>query len=434
MPHTINTNEKMGHPATVLENQQHSPLNGRLLLLVFLVAFVARGGWGTFRMLRGGDQYALEFPDERDYWSLAESVARGDGLIGEHGFRALRMPLYPSLLSLFAHSEAGVLTTRILQWAIGAAAAVLTAMIGARIGGRPMGLVAGLLVAADPFLVFFASLLLTETLFITAQNALLLVSWPLLDRQRRARLSRWLAVGAMAAVCIYIRESSIVLCFLLTVVLIWRRGADRSAVLGGLAVLVIVLTALAPWALRNHRVTGSWCWLTHRGGISLYDGVGPQATGAGDLGSIKQMDAVRGMDEVAWNRYFLDASLHAIRDDPLRILRLAAVKIARTWNPVPNADTYQSALIRLVSAAWTIPVYLLAGVGALRLWPRQRNAVLVLLLPALWILTMHALFVGSVRYRVVAMPMLEVLAAAGLTLLSRRTEPPDRGSGLRSVP
>ena len=50
---------------------------------------------------------------------------------------------------------------------------------------------AGLLVAIDPFLILLSSLLLTETLFITALVALWLAGWDLQHRSRGAGLGRW---------------------------------------------------------------------------------------------------------------------------------------------------------------------------------------------------------------------------------------------------
>ncbi len=407
-------------------------LSVRLLFAIFLVALAARAGWGVISATRTEDPQRLQFPDEVDYWSIAQSVARGEGIVGEHGFRALRMPLYPGFLGLFASRENGVLAARTVQWVIGAVAAVLVALLGVRIAGHGAGLLAGCLVAVDPFLVFFASLLLTETLYITAQCALFVVGWRLLRPDARSSIARWAAVGLCAAVCVYARESSVLLCSLWVALLVAVRRGNRSSLLGGAAAVVMVAVSLLPWALRNQRGTGDLCWLTHRGGISLYDGVGPQATGASDLGNIKQMDAVRGLDEVAWNRYFMDRALDSIRTDPARIVRLAPVKLARTWNPVPNVDTYQSALIRLVSAAWTIPIYLFALVGSIHLARRDRPAVAALLLPAVSVAMLHSVFVGSVRYRLIAMPMIEVLAAVGIAwLFTRKTATPAAVSASR---
>jgi hypothetical protein len=171
-------------------------------------------------------------------------------------------------------------------------------------------------------------------------------------------------------------------------------------------------------------VTGDWCWLTHRAGISLYDGVGPQALGTSDLGDVKQSEAVRGLDEVAWNRYFFDHAVAAIKTDPERVLKLAGVKLTRMWNPIPNVQTYRSRAVRWFSAAWTIPTFALAAVGVMllsigKLRGGLRTA-LFLLLPAMYFSAVHSLFVGSVRYRLAAIPMIEILAAVALMAIYDR--------------
>ena len=138
----------------------------------------------------------------------------------------------------------------------------------------------------------------------------------------------------------------------------------------------------------------------------------------------KQMPAVRGLDEVAWNRFFLRESLHALRTDPARIVRLAGIKLGRMWNPVPNVDRYGSGAVRAVSAVWTIPTFVLALIGAALLIrgsaPEGWRIAVLLLLPALYLSALHSLFVGSVRYRLGAVPMLEMLAAYALVVLVDR--------------
>ena len=125
------------------------------------------------------------------------------------------------------------------------------------------------------------------------------------------------------------------------------------------------------------------------------------------------MEAVQELSEVEWNRYFWDKSMTIIKGDPGRIARLATVKFARMWNPIPNVETYQSLLIRTVSVLWTLPTFLLALIGTYLLWRMEnhfsRKILLWLLLPALYYSAIHSLFIGSIRYRLGAIPMLEML-------------------------
>lgn len=388
------------------------------LLLILVVALVLRAGYGGVQMWRAPDPAALTFPDEEQYWTMAQALRQGQPLTDELGFHATRMPLYPAFLSLFAGSDEGVVGVRFCHWFIGAAAAVFAALLAARIAGPGVALVAGLLVAADPSCVGLSSLLLTETPYVTTVAALWWVGWPLQLAGRSSQMKRWAAVGALSALAIYLRPSAAGLVLVWVLFLLVRRGFDRQGWAGVVVVAAVVVVSLVPWAERNRRVTGHWCWLTHRAGISLYDGVGPQATGASDLGPIKSMPAVAGLDEAAWNEYFLTESWRSIRADPLRIVRLAGIKLVRTWSPVLHAKELRSPVIRLAFAVWSMVFFGLAIVGLAEL--RKRPGVCVgLLLPVLYLSGLHSLFVGSVRYRAAAIPMLAVLAAIGAATLWR---------------
>jgi hypothetical protein len=414
-------------------------LHWRWWLTIFVAALLMRSAWGTTRFLRADDPTVLEFPDEEQYWMMARSLWNGEGLRDELGFRATRMPLYPGVLSAFTAIPSGVLAAKAAQWLVGALAAGLTAAVAATLFDRRIGLIAGFLVALDPFLTFFSSLLLTETPFVTALVALWWMLSPMTRRDPRIRagsgsdrtpgegFGRWIVVGLLSAVCVYLRESSLGLVIGAMGFVVICRRFEGKVVIGATLSLGVVVAALVPWAARNQAVTGDWCWLTHRAGISLYDGVGPQASGESDLGAVKQSEAVRGIDEVAWNRYFLDHAVSAIKADPGRVLELAGVKLTRMWNPIPNVETYRSRAVRWFSAAWTIPTFALAAVGVMllsigKLRGGLRTAMF-LLLPAMYFSAVHSLFVGSVRYRLVAIPMLEILAAVALVAIYDRIRP-----------
>lgn len=393
------------------------------MLLVFIVALLARAGWGTLSLIRADSPTALTYPDEEQYWSMADSLADGNGMRDELGFRATRMPLYPGILSLCARFDSGLIMAKALQWFLGAAGAVFAAMLAARVAGPRAGLLAGVLVGVDPFLVFFSSLLLTETLLVTLLCGLWCLVWPWMAGKSPASFSRACLVGLVAAACVYARPSSVGLLVLLGLVLVVRGRFSKRAIAAVGISTVIVVASLVPWAMRNQHVTGRWCWLTLRGGISLYDGVRPDAAGDSDLGNVKNAPQVAGMDEVQWNDHFMREATRLIAEDPVRIVRLATVKFLRTWNLFPNVATHQSTLVRLVSGGWMTVVLVAAIIGIVR----HRRAgltwlgVMVLLLPAVYLTLLHCLFVGSVRYRLPAMPMIEVLAAVAITCLINGT-------------
>lgn len=383
-------------------------------LVVFLVALAARGAWGAARWSREGSPPVLAFPDEQQYWGMAASLRAGDGLRDELGFRCGRMPIYPAFLSVLAAGKHGVAAAQAAQWLVGAVAAAMLSVFAGR-WGRGVGAVAGLLVAVDPFLVFSSSLLLTETMVVAALIALWLAIW--LAGQDTCTYRDWIAVGVLAGLCVLIRESSL---GLVAAGLVWLVAVKRfqlRAVAGIGVVAGFIGLMLLPWAVRNHQILGEWRWLTTRGGISLYDGVGPEADGSSDLGDVKQSAEVAGLSEAQWDAHFQAKAWESIRQDPVRVVRLAGVKLARMWNPLPNVESHRSGAAALISAAWAGPIFLLAMLGAvilIRSGVGGWRSALFLLLPAIYLSLLHSVFVGSVRYRLPAMPFLEILAAIAL--------------------
>lgn len=191
----------------------------------------------------------------------------------------------------------------------------------------------------------------------------------------------------------------------------WRKRNHRSIGRGCLVLLATGL-ALIGWGYRNSVVLGQWQFLTTRGGISLYDGVKPGATGASDLGAYKADPAVDGLSEVEWNQYFAQKSYEAIAKDPLRIVGLIPTKLLRTWSPVPNAGDLKSWTVRLIFGCWYVPLAVMVGVG---IWSIRSNAMVWMgcLIPAICISVIHSVYVGSLRYRLAAIPTLAILAALG---------------------
>lgn len=403
--------------------------------MIFGVALALRCAWVLVHGLRGSAADGLTFPDEEQYWALAKSLAAGHGLVDEFGYRATFMPLYPAFLSLFVGWTHGMLVARIVQAAIGAAAVIPISLLANRLAGRRAAIASAMLVALDPFLVFgFSNLLLTETIFTTLLCAAIFAAWPM----TRANASRaracsedsacpcppWLraiVAGVLFAAAIYVRPS--VTAFVpLWAIVCWLVARDRGrAATTDATFVVTVVLLLVPWAVRNHRVLDEWEWLTTRSGISLYDGIGPRAAGGSDLAYTKTMPNVRGMSETQWSGYFSREAWRIARDDPGRVVRLAWTKFKRTWSFVPNEPGSRTPVKMLASAVW-MSVVLAAGVIGIIRMRRGREAVL-LLMPAVYFTLLHMVFVGSVRYRIPAMPLIYVLS--GWAVARRPAPPPD---------
>jgi hypothetical protein len=196
----------------------------------------------------------------------------------------------------------------------------------------------------------------------------------------------------------------------------------RHAIVPALVAAVLTVAVLLPWAWRNHRVLGRWVWSTSNDGITLYDGFHPAATGASDQSFVANMPHVREMGELERSDFFAAEAKRWMGDNPGRVVRLTAVKLGRTWSPVPLSAEFGRPLYRAVALLFALPfdVLVIAGIFASRL---PRAAVAYLLVPALYFTAVHALSVGSLRYRLPAEPPLAVLAAAGAArVIARKNE------------
>ncbi len=402
-----------------------------ILLLAFGLALLVRVGWVLVRY--GGEHAPEPYPDETAYWLSARSLASGRGLRDEFGFRATYMPAYPAFLSLFVPCERSALWAGLAQAVLAAAVAPATAFLAWRFlawsdgtgvdadAGRRQALAAaaaGAAAALDPFLVYFSGLFLTEAVF----ASVLVAAWAALVGPATGAGARpvrdGLVAGLLLLACVMLRPSAVFLAAAGAAVLVLRHGPVRGP--GGTAVLVAVMAAgLLPWALRNQQVLGQRVWLTTRGGISLYDGFRPGADGSSDLAHTKLMPEAQGLSEPEWDRFFRRRAVEAVKQDPVRSIRLAGVKLLRTWSLRPNVESHRGGTAAVVGAAWTLLVLLSGAVGVVR---RRRavGACLALLSPVVVTTLLHMVFVGSVRYRVPVMPMLAVLGASCLVRPSCR--------------
>lgn len=422
----------------------------RQLLLVLAAAMLLRLAWVGVRYARNDAWAALPYPDEEAYVLGARSLAAGAGLIDEFGYRATYMPAYPAFLSLFVIREQGLLWARVVQALLAAAVAPATYLLAHefvrwRAGANTsqaddkwmsfVPLIAGALAAADPFLVFFSGLLLTEALYAAA----LVGGWACVMCAARPKpnpashvndrpepgstlaqpsstswgLEAAFAGGLLLLLAIMLRPGGAILALAGAAgIVLMRRFSLRGQACAVFLVAVLAL-GLLPWAYRNARVIGEWRWLTTRGGISLYDGVGPKAGGDSDLAYTKLLPEVRNLSETQWDAWFRERSWSAIREDPARVARLGWAKLRRTWSLSPNVAEYRQGTSAKVSLAWMLAVLSSAVVGA---WISRRawGAILLLLTPVILTSLMHMFLVGSVRYRVPVMPMVMVLSATGL--------------------
>lgn len=183
------------------------------------------------------------------------------------------------------------------------------------------------------------------------------------------------------------------------------------------AALCFVLASAAvllPTVIRNYRVIGHFVPVRVGSGESLLEALGPWADGGPGMDRIVWPADDGQADEYERDRNCRQAAIAWAASHPRETLDLAFAKFARTWSVTMNFSPYTSLLYGLICWLTVAPVYFLAAAG---LWSIRRQPALVALLlaPAVYFTLIHMVFVGSVRYRLPAMPLLFVAAALAIS-------------------
>ncbi len=346
------------------------------------------------------DVVSADLPDQREYLAIAANLMTGQGLqfhddrFGDTVY-AFRSPGYPSFL---AGLRCDLRTIRIVQAILDTSTVLAIYLLATQWLDERQSLIAAALVGLNPFLIFFTSLLLTETLFTTT------LVWGLVMLARK----QWIGLASIALALLIRPPAAALVPFACA----FAAGLSPRKMLAGFAIGVATsLIVLFPWAYRNHQMLGVWIWTTTNAGQTQYDGFRDGADGSSNLAELKTMPELAGKNEVERNAYLAERGRELMRADPQRSAGLAVKKIARTWSPVPLSDEYASKRNITVGLLYSLPLFglTLIGLGRKNL---PNSAKLFCLLPAIYFTASAAATVGSLRYRIPAEPMLAVIAAS----------------------
>jgi 4-amino-4-deoxy-L-arabinose transferase-like glycosyltransferase len=402
--------------------------------------------WLVHRKGTGTDPVPLcLFPDTRIYWELARALRAGGPYeivdYSDIPHFALRTPGYPMMLAacqvVFGERT---LAVRLVQAVLGTLCVYLVYCLARQLDGESpsarsvkapgrrwtIPLIAAALTAFNPYSVMLSVLILSEAVFEPMMLASLLglaVLWGRAPEARGSRRGGWAAAcvatlvplgsGAAAGAAVLVRPSwALFLPVMLVAWVVARRGDRRVLAGAGLCVLGVVLT-MAPWWYRNWQVYGRFVPTALWFGASLYDGLNPKATGASNMDEFRADPAIWPLDEQDQDAELSRRAWDFAREQPLRVLWLAAVKFGRYWSPWPNAEGFRNPVLAVASSVVELPVFILMAMG---LWVRRRDGRAWVLLagPILYFCAVHLVFASSMRYRIPGEVPALSLAASGL--------------------
>ena len=395
--------------------------------LAVRVAWVMGGNWSPTRLVG----------DAGHYHPLANLIAAGQGFVDPEDpsrVTALHPPLHPLMLA--AASALGLETWtahRLVTAATGAAAILLIGLLGRRVGGQRVGVVAAALAAVYPIFVRVDGAVLSESLYGCLIAACLLAAYRLLDRPGpRAAL----LLGALIGLAALTRAEALLLLPLLALPVAWRAGG-RRLLHGGLA-CVAVLCVVAPWLVRNLSAFDGAVLISNNSGTAIAGANCDQTYSGIDLGlwGFACLRPIRrpGESEAEHAAKLRERGIDHAREHPARLALVLPVRVLRTW------DLYQPLRQAHFSEGTHIQLYRLGLVGyyavaLLAVWGlvllrRRAQPLLILLAPALLVTITSLLTYGLPRFRHAAEGPLLVLAAVAVTqaaaLVRRRSSGDDR--------
>ena len=352
------------------------------------------------------------WPDGLEY----EAVARSLLLHGTYGLQTLRPPGYPTLIAgVYALFGENLLALRVVEALMGAASVAIVGLAGAATFGRSAGLLAATLMALHPVLAFLPSTQYSENtlvLVLAAAFASAFAAW------RRGALGWWALAGALFGIGALVRPTTVFLLpgLGLGLVLLLRR--ERRGIQPVVVALVALVTIVAPWVVRSHRVHGQWFFVATGGGRQFW--VGNNARATAETSSPTQWNAAEREslasypDEIARERWHYREGLRFVRAEPVRAAGLYLKEITNLFALWP--ETFSRAVAigglgRWAQGAATLTIF----AGALLALARLRaEPLLVPLWLAIASFTLaSAAFFTVMRYRMVIEPCLLWLAGFG---------------------
>jgi 4-amino-4-deoxy-L-arabinose transferase-like glycosyltransferase len=243
-------------------------------LTLWLAAAILVLGLGL-RAYAVAEPVANPADDSHAYYGLAKALYE-EGSYGGPEFQDSSdwSPGAPLLYaaSFYATGGAREGTARIVEALLGVAAIVVVFLLGRRLGGSPVGLIAAFGMAAYPPFIHSTGELMSEPpALLTLPAAVLAFLWA----SEQERLRAWLLPGLMFGLTAMLRPEYLLVGAAFVLLAAVKAGTSRGWRLGlggGALALAALLLPIVPWTVRNEVVLDRTVPISTGGGKALYVG------------------------------------------------------------------------------------------------------------------------------------------------------------------
>jgi 4-amino-4-deoxy-L-arabinose transferase-like glycosyltransferase len=409
-----------------------------VLLLVFLAALAPRIAVALWL------PQEVVWMDGNRYEKVALNLLAGEGF-GNLPDNSRSVPTQPLLIaavySVFGHNY---LALRLVSAVIGAASCVAGLLLARSLFGRTAAILAGLMLAFYPHLVYVAALFeYPQTLGILLVGVFLLVGAGFADE--KSVVTRFVA-GLLLGVSI-LTLPTLLIYIPVFLLLLFRRGCSWRRNLGFVAAaLAGVALTVGAWTARNYVAYRQVIFVNTAAGVNLwlanndtYARYGKRAVvpacGKGYewtayckehlavLDDIKRRNLSPTMEVIEFDRQGKAHATKYMREHPLEFATLAARKLLQLWSPWPDAVTtgraQGGAYRNLISALAYLPVLVLACIGLVLSAREHWRRLVPVYAFMLVFIAPFAVFLPTMRYRLPLDYLLILFASVPLARLAQ---------------
>jgi hypothetical protein len=376
--------------------------------------------------------------DASFFHTAATGIANGKGYDTLPGVStATHPPVFPFMLAFFDRiGLESVGAQRISVCIVASGGIFLVGLVGRKVAGATVGLVAALIAATDPFWVQPSGILMSESVYLVAIPGMLLMAVVCIER---ATIWRFGSLGVLIATATLIRSEAIDFIALLGVpVILMAPGDWRNRIRVGLALAAGFLLMLTPWLVRNEIQLGGAA-LSTDGGVTL-DGSYCAATfdpsqpyygsfniicALGDEYAIvhqtKPPDGATSWAELPLDRAATSKAEAFARD---HLSDMPGVVVARELTVWGFGDQNYQLFVAVAEGRvrgyeqagrvlyWVLLPFVILGTVVLARNSRRRFVVVIV--PFVVVALNSAIFYGSTRMRMAAEPSLALFASIGI--------------------
>lgn len=369
--------------------------------------------------------------DPRFFHLAANLLADGHGYIAplpflDHGSvipSGEHPPLWSAVLAVFSVAGARSYGAhQLVGCAVGAATVACAGLIGRRVAGERIGLIAAGLCAAYPIFVAMDGSLMSEAPYALCMALVLLAA---LRAVEAPSLRRSALLGLAIGVTVLVRGEAVALLAVLLVPVILqipRRRLAHAALIAGVAVL-----AFAPWAVRNSLTFHQPMLVSTEDG-PVIGGANCRLTYSGrDIGYWRSdcLPVIHQPNAQIRSQRFRAAGLRYARDHAAQLPAVLGVRLLRTfglWQPRRHVYFAEGRALpgRNVAVAvyWVVLALAIGGAWLMR---ERRGLLAILLAPAVLAVMTSLLAFGYSRFRYAAdVPFLVLAGVAAGAYAARR--------------